>query len=103
MNCLGTNLGAIIKKNKKINIFSMKKIAEQLIAKLEELHSHKYVHRDLKPENLLLGDKLDSHSVYLIDFGLVTPFRSKATKRRKIYNGLVGTAKFCPIASHEGY
>ena len=60
------------------------------------------MHRDLNPENILLGDKSDSHSVYLIDFGLVTPSRPKATKRRKIYNGLVGTAKFSAKASHEG-
>ena len=85
-----------------MNIFSMRKIAIQLIRRLQELHSLRYVHRDLKPENLVLGDKLDSHSIYLIDFGLVTPFRHKATRRRKIYNGLVGTAKFSPIASHEG-
>ena len=103
MNCLGRSLGTIMKSRGKMNVFSMKKIALQLIQKLEEFHSHKYVHRDHKPDNILLGDKLDSHSVYLIDFGLVTPFRAKASKRRRLYKGLVGTAKFSSMAAHEGF
>lgn len=32
-----------------MSVFSVRKIAIQMIKNLEELHEHRYVHRDLKP------------------------------------------------------
>jgi serine/threonine protein kinase len=80
----------------------MKRIAEQLVYRLKELHDKSYVHRDLKPENILLGNQLNPHKIYLVDFGLVSTYRKEPKKIRKIYDGLIGTAKYCPLASHYG-
>ena len=102
MGCLGPSTGSILKKIKKMNVYSMKKIAFQLIWRLKEIHSKLYVHRDLKPDNILLGNKYDCHSVYLIDFGLTTSFKKNSSKARKAFHSLVGTARFCPISSHMG-
>lgn len=60
------------------------------------------MHRDLKPDNILLGNKYDSHSIYLIDFGLTNSYKKNTEKARKIYQSIIGTAKYCPIASHLG-
>lgn len=80
----------------------MKKIAYQLIKNLKQLHCKYYVHRDIKPDNILIGNKYDSHSIYLIDFGLATTFKKSAVKARKVMEGAVGTVKFCSISSHLG-
>jgi len=61
-----------------------------------------YVHRDLKPDNILLGNQLHPHQIYLVDFGLVSKYRKNAISIRNIYEGVIGTAKFCSIASHIG-
>ena len=50
----------------------------------------------------MLGNQLNPHKIYLVDFGLVSTFRKNPTKIRKVYDGVIGTAKFCPIASHLG-
>lgn len=102
MPCLGSDFKSIISKFHKLNLYTTKRIGFQLLKNLKEIHKHGYVHRDLKPENILLGDQQNPHKIYLIDLGLATPFRKKASKPRKIYDGVVGTAKFCSIASHKG-
>lgn len=84
MGCLGPNTGVIMKKIKKMNIYCMKKIAHQVLQKLKEVHDRGYVHRDIKPENIVIGNKYDAHSVYLIDFGLTTVFRRNVAKPRRV-------------------
>lgn len=84
-----------------MNVYSMKKIAHQLLGKLREIHNRSYVHRDIKPDNILFGNRYDSHSVYLIDFGLTIAYKKSNTKPRKAYQSIVGTARYCPLASHQ--
>ena len=40
------------------------------------MHSIGYVHNDLKLENILVGNK-DPSIIYLIDFGLSTPYNNE--------------------------
>jgi serine/threonine protein kinase len=42
-------------------------LANELVKRLEYLHSKGYVHHDIKPDNIMLGT--DNSTVYLIDFG----------------------------------
>jgi serine/threonine protein kinase len=102
MQYLGPSVGKIIKRIKKMNVSSMKRIAVQLIAQLREIHRLSYVHRDIKPDNILLGNKYDAHSVYLIDFGLTSRYRREMSKQKKQFYGIIGTVKYCPITSHMG-
>ena len=45
-------------------------LADQLILRLEDLHSKTFLHRDIKPDNFLMGRGRHSDTVYAIDFGL---------------------------------
>lgn len=40
--------------------------------------------------------------IYLVDFGLTGSFRKASAKARNIYNGEIGTIRFCSVASHLG-
>ena len=48
----------------------------QILERLQLLHQNGVIFRDLKPENFLLGaqDGPNKNIVYMVDFGLATPF-----------------------------
>lgn len=49
-----------------------------------------------------MGDQDNPHKIYLIDLGLATQYKREKKRQRRHYDGLIGTAKFCSIASHRG-
>eukprot|EP00440_Ansanella_granifera_P069910 gb/GFBE01075847.1/.p1 GENE.gb/GFBE01075847.1/~~gb/GFBE01075847.1/.p1 ORF type:complete len:353 (+),score=87.00 gb/GFBE01075847.1/:1-1059(+) len=80
-------------------------IAEQILMRIEYLHSKCIVHRDIKPENFMMGIKDKCHHIYLIDFGLSKKyFDDKGGKhapyRQKL--NLTGTARYASINAHRG-
>lgn len=50
-------------------------IAQQLLERIEFIHSKSVIHRDLKPHQLVLGGQ-KNRTVYLIDFGLSKLYKS---------------------------
>lgn len=88
--------------------FSLKTVlmfADQLLHRLEYIHSKNVIHRDVKPENFLMGMGRCGNQVYVTDMGLATEDRdfqintepANASKRH-----LIGTARFASINSHLG-
>jgi casein kinase 1 len=80
-------------------------LGEQMVARLEFVHSRGVVHRDMKPDNFLLGRGIHANLVYLIDFGISQYFRdSKSLKHCPLTTGhaLRGTAKYCSLNTHHG-
>lgn len=78
-------------------------LADQMISRLEYIHSKEILHRDLKPENFLIGLEKNANTIYLIDFGLSKKFIEKGIHipfKEKV--GLVGTARYTSINSHLG-
>jgi serine/threonine protein kinase len=80
-------------------------LADQLIARLEFVHTAGYIHRDLKPDNFAMGTGKRSHHLYLIDFGLAKRYVDVHTHKHIPYKdgkSLTGTARFVSINTHLG-
>jgi len=106
MEILGKSLEDHVQSEKgKWNAKTSGLVAEQVIMRIEYLHSRKMVHRDIKPENFMFGIKNKVHHVYIIDFGLSkfywdTSKNSHALQRSGL--SLTGTARYASINAHKG-
>ena len=95
------------------NQFSLKTtlmLADQLLRRVEVLHSKNYLHRDIKPENFLLGLRQQGNTVYMTDLGLAKyrhperwdtkspPIRAAIARPPQ----LLGTCRYASIKGHLG-
>jgi len=80
-------------------------IAQQVLQRIEFLHSKGFVHRDIKPENFMFGIKSKVHHVYIIDFGLSKTYWDKPRNQHCQFKqklSLTGTARYASINAHKG-
>lgn len=93
-------------------VFTLKTVlmlADQLLSRLQYLHSNDLIHRDIKPENCLMGVGKQGNQVYVTDLGLATERRAafpaaqgKANSSIAPRLNLIGTARFASINGHLG-
>ncbi|PON29386.1 casein kinase I isoform delta [Trichoderma gamsii] len=76
-------------------------LADQLISRVEMLHSKNIVHRDLKMENIVMGfGKEDGKTAYILDFGLSGYFRPQSDYKTAPGYYIAGTMETACIAWH---
>jgi len=80
-------------------------IAEQLVSRIEYMHSRHFIHRDIKPDNFLVGRGHKASMLYAIDFGLSKRFRHPKTRAHMPYRegkNLTGTPRYASVNNHLG-
>ena len=91
--------------SRKFSLKTVLMLADQLICRLEYIHSHDIIHRDIKPENCLMGMGRQGNVVYVTDLGLATERRDPPTNvntGRPLRPKLIGTAYFASVHGHLG-
>jgi len=103
MTLLGNDLEAMFQKcGNRFTVATVVSLAEQMLCRIEYLHSKGVVHRDIKPENFMMGTAGRAHHVYLIDFGLSKRYFDKVHCPVKQKLSLAGTARYASINAHKG-
>uniref|UniRef100_A0A1I8HPM2 non-specific serine/threonine protein kinase n=1 Tax=Macrostomum lignano TaxID=282301 RepID=A0A1I8HPM2_9PLAT len=80
-------------------------LADQLLNRVEFIHSKNFIHRDVKPDNFLMGLGKKGNLVYIIDFGLAKKYRDSRTHQHIPYRenkNLTGTARYASVNTHLG-
>ncbi|KAH9460058.1 hypothetical protein MJO28_004281 [Puccinia striiformis f. sp. tritici] len=104
MDLLGCSLDRQLSARGKFSLKSVLMLADQMLVRLEQLHSAGFVHRDIKPGNFVMGRGSSSHIVHMIDFGLSCRYRTDDYQHIPYTEGqpLVGTACYSSICTHLG-
>eukprot|EP00826_Nyctotherus_ovalis_P066524 TRINITY_DN983_c0_g1_i12.p1 TRINITY_DN983_c0_g1~~TRINITY_DN983_c0_g1_i12.p1 ORF type:complete len:256 (-),score=71.40 TRINITY_DN983_c0_g1_i12:239-1006(-) len=81
-------------------------LAEQMITRLESLHTKGFIHRDVKPRNFAMGTEETAGTVYIIDYGLSKAYINPSTRKHIAFaekKKLTGTETFVSVNAHMGY
>ncbi|XP_047321452.1 casein kinase 1-like protein 12 [Impatiens glandulifera] len=106
MDLLGPSLEDLFNFcSRKLSLKTVLMLADQMINRVEFVHSKSFLHRDIKPDNFLMGLGRRANQVYIIDFGLAKKYRDSTTHQHIPYRenkNLTGTARYASMNTHLG-
>jgi len=91
---------------RKFSLKTVLLIADQMLHRIEYIHSKGIIHRDIKPENYVFGVSSKGHILHMIDFGLSKRYWDNRTRTHIPFREgkpLTGTARYCSTNTHRGY
>jgi serine/threonine-protein kinase len=105
----GEDLGARLKRERRISLRAAAAIATQVAKALRRAHDAGMVHRDLKPSNIFIERDDGDEIVKILDFGVVKEISPSQAYERTKTGVLVGTAQYmspeqasaCPDIDHR--
>ena len=106
MDLLGPSLEDLFNYCKrKFTLLTSLMIIDQMISRIEFIHSRNFIHRDVKPDNFLIGRGNKKFQIYAIDFGLAKKYRDSKSGMHIPYKdgkNLTGTARYASVSTHLG-
>ncbi|KAJ3426365.1 casein kinase 1-like protein [Anaeramoeba flamelloides] len=106
MDYLGPNLESLFKYcGRKFSLKTVLMIADQILCRLQLVHTKSFVYRDIKPENFVIGRGENKNQIHIIDFGLSKLYREFWTHKLNKYRNkrdLVGTVRYSSVNTHLG-
>lgn len=78
-------------------------LADQMVQRIEFIHSKSFIHRDIKPDNFLMGAGQKTSRLYIVDFGLAKRYiTNNGHIPYKENKSLTGTVRYASINTHLG-
>eukprot|EP00638_Chattonella_subsalsa_P021779 CAMPEP_0117883950 /NCGR_PEP_ID=MMETSP0950-20121206/18521_1 /TAXON_ID=44440 /ORGANISM="Chattonella subsalsa, Strain CCMP2191" /LENGTH=655 /DNA_ID=CAMNT_0005740087 /DNA_START=249 /DNA_END=2215 /DNA_ORIENTATION=+ len=106
MDLLGPSLEDLFNKcGRRFSLKTVLQLADQMLERIETMHSRHLIHRDVKPANFVLGGSRNPNICFCIDFGLSTRYRHPRTLQHIPFRegrSLTGTPRYASINNHLG-